>query len=183
MPSGPALDLDSISYPLSDFYIRNRQSLPPLDEIQPVKIPEPYKSLLVHHNDMTSTLENFHGGAIRLKLVGRARQGNHYFREVALVAEGTGKPVEFGAIKIDLSLFPEPACAKILEENWPLGRILKEFGIQFVSQPRGFLRIASDKLINSVLNLAGAHLLYGRRNTLSDPSGRSLAEIVEILPP
>ena len=38
-------------------------------------------------------------------------------------------------------------------------------------------------LINDALKLTGAQVLYGRRNTLFDPKGRSLAEIVEILPP
>ena len=37
--------------------------------------------------------------------------------------------------------------------------------------------------INEALRLSGANVLYGRRNTLYDPEGRPLAEIVEILPP
>jgi hypothetical protein len=60
---------------------------------------------------------------------------------------------------------------------------LKECAIAYASQPKAFLRIASDKLIDKVLDLTGAHVLYGRRNTLSDAAGQSLAEIVEILPP
>jgi hypothetical protein len=179
---GPSLEPGSIAYPLNNFYSRNGHPLPPLEEIDSGKIPEPYKSLLVHQNDMTSTLENFHGAPIHLRLVSRLQDGAEYFREVALLLDGSEKPVEFGAIKINLDLFPPAASEKILEEKWPLGRILKEYGIRFSSQPRGFLRIASDKLINSVLHLSGAHLLYGRRNTLTDPAGRSLAEIVEILP-
>jgi chorismate-pyruvate lyase len=179
----PLPEAGSIAYPLTAFYDRNKQILPPLEEIEPARIPEPYKSLLVHQNDMTSTLETFHGAPIHLRVVSRARTGNEYFREVALLLEGNEKPVEFGAIKINLDLFSEDAGKKILEEHWPLGRILKEGAMKFTSQPRGFLRIASDKLINSVLNLSGAHPLFGRRNTLSDDAGRSLAEIVEILPP
>jgi hypothetical protein len=38
-------------------------------------------------------------------------------------------------------------------------------------------------LISRLLNLPGVHFLYGRRNSLLDPAGYSLAEIVEILPP
>jgi chorismate-pyruvate lyase len=178
-----AVDSNSIAYPLNDFYARNAQLMPPLEEIDPEEVPAPYKSLLVHQHDMTSTLENHHGGRIHLRLIGKLLRGSEYFREVALLVEGTEKPVEFGAIKINLDLFPETARRQILEEHWPLGHILKESGIKFTSEPRAFLRVASDKLINSVLNLSGAHLLYGRRNTLFDRSGQSLAEIVEILPP
>ena len=60
---------------------------------------------------------------------------------------------------------------------------LKDFAIEYQSRPKAFLRLASDKTINEFLKLTGAHLLYGRRNTLLDPAGRALADIVEILPP
>ncbi len=178
-----SVDRESVAYPLNDFYSRQGELMPPLDEIDPERIPQPYKSLLVHQHDMTSTLENYHDARIHLKIIGKARRGDEYFREVALLAEGSEKPVEFGAIKISLELFPESARQQILDERWPLGRILNESGVKFTSQPRAYLRVASDKLIDSVLHLTGAHLLYGRRNSLRDGAGRSLAEIVEILPP
>ncbi len=183
VPSGFGEETNSLAYPLNDFYSRNSQSLPPMESIEPGKIPEPYRSLLVHQSDMTSTLEQFHRGSIRLHIVSQAKRGAEYFREVALMLEKSAKPVEFGAIRIKLDLFPAAAQKEILKEHWPLGRILKQFNIQFISEPRGFLRIASDKLIDRILNLTGAHLLYGRRNTLWNAERASLAEIVEILPP
>src|SRR5215212_2471992 len=154
-PPDPLVDTKSISYPLNDFYNRNGHLLPPLEEVDPETVPQPYKSLLVHQNDMTSTLENYHAARIHLRIVSKLRRGDEYFREVALLLEGSEKPVEFGAIKISLDLFPEGAREDILKERWPLGHILKEHEMKFSSQPRGFLRVASDKLINSVLNLSG----------------------------
>jgi hypothetical protein len=91
--------------------------------------------------------------------------------------------VEFGAIKIHLDRFPEKARTDILEERFPLGHVLKEHAIAYASRPKAFLRIASDPLIDELLNLHGAHILYGRRNTLLNPADEPLAEIVEILPP
>jgi chorismate-pyruvate lyase len=132
---------------------------------------------------MTSTLETFHKAGIHLRLVSRQQRGDEYFREVVLVLDGSETPVEFGAIKIQLDRFPAKAREEILQEQFPLGHILKDNAIAYVSRPKAFLRIASDKTINGLLNLTGAHLLYGRRNTLLDPAGQSLAEIVEILPP
>jgi hypothetical protein len=70
-----------------------------------------------------------------------------------------------------------------LAGRFPLGHILKDCGVAYVSRPQAFLRLASDPLINEVLHLQGAHILYGRRNTLLSPAGKPLAEIVEILPP
>jgi chorismate-pyruvate lyase len=132
---------------------------------------------------MTSTLENFHQAEIHLQLISREQRGADYFREVVLVLDGSEKPVEFGAICIHLERFPGPARLAILEERFPLGRILRDFGIASLSRPQAFLRLASDPTINGLLGLAGVQRLYGRRNNLLDPAGGSLAEIVEILPP
>jgi len=173
----------AIAHPLDEFYERTGLELPPIKRVSGEQVPEPYRSLLVHQSDMTSTLENFHQDRIHLHVVGRDRRNGHYYREVVLQTDQGNKPVEFGAIKINLDLFPADAQAQVLQERHPLGRILKEFGIEFSSRPQGFLRIASDALMHDLLKLSDTQLLYGRRNTLLDKNGRHLAEIVEILPP
>ena len=132
---------------------------------------------------MTPTLEKFHGQDIHLQVLGRRRKNNEYFREVVLLLDGNNQPVEFGAIKINLDRFPSETQRQILEERRPLGHILQECAMKHSSRPSTFLRVASDTLINEALHLTGAHILYGRRNTLFDPENRPLAEIVEILPP
>ncbi len=131
---------------------------------------------------MTPTLEKFHKQHIHLQVLGRRLKADDYFREVILRLDGTNQPVEFGAIKIHLSLFSPVAREQILHERLPLGHILEEYKIPHTSRPRAYLRLATDKLISEVLELSGAHVLYGRRNTLFDPQHRPLAEIVEILP-
>ena len=173
----------SVAHPLDEFYSRSGLNLPPLDQVDGEAMPEPYKCLLVHERDMTSTLENFHKAGIHLRLGSRQQRGDEYFREVVLVLDGSEKPVEFGAIKIHLDRFPEEVRQEILREQFPLGHLLKDFAIEYQSRPKAFLRIASDKTINGLLGLSGAHLLFGRRNTLLNPAGEPLAEIVEILPP
>ncbi len=170
-------------HPLDDFYARSGLVLPPLDSVDGEAVPEPCKSLLVHERDMTSTLESHYGRPVHLRLISRLVSGHDYYREVLLVLDGTERPVEFGAIHIHLDRFPEPIRALILEERLPLGRILNDQAFPYRSQPMAYLRIASDRTIDQLLNIRGAHILFGRRNTLSNPAGEPLAEIVEILPP
>jgi hypothetical protein len=170
-------------YPLDEFYAMRGQEAPVLGHIQAADVPEPYHSLLVHQSDMTSTLENFHHEQLHIKVLARRVVENEYFREVALELNGSGKAVEFGAIKIILDLFPIEARQEILREKQPLGRILTAFGIAFASRPSAYLRMASDDFIEGALKLTGRQFLYGRRNTLMDAWERPLAEIVEILPP
>jgi chorismate-pyruvate lyase len=170
-------------YPLDDFYAARRLPLPVIEEVEPDQIPEPYHRLLVHDKDMTSRLEVFHKRKIHIRMVVRHTRGQEYFREVALELDGSLKPVEFGAIKINLDLFPIEAREEILSELRPLGRILHACRLEFFSRPSAYFRLASDDFIGGVLKLSGVHFLYARRNTLLDGWERPLAEIVEILPP
>ncbi|MDB6111741.1 MAG: hypothetical protein JWR69_3491 [Pedosphaera sp.] len=181
-PAAPTPASFALVHPLDEFYKLAGQPLPPLVAVDGEAVPEPYKRLLVHQNDMTPTLEAFYRGRLHLQVLGRRQKDDSYFREVILLLNATNQPVEFGAIKINLALFPPAAREQILKEELPLGHILEECKILHTSRPRAFLRLASDRLISEVLKLTGAQMLYGRRNTLFDPQGFPLAEIVEILP-
>ena len=172
-----------IAYPLDDFYAQARRALPPIEAVEGDAVPEPYKSLLVHQDDMTPTLEKFHGERIHLSVLSRQQRDDFYFREVVLLLDKTDKPVEFGAIKINLALFPSAARKEILDECRPLGTLLADYTITHTSRPKAYLRVLSDDFINDALKLAQPQWLFGRRNTLWDPQQRPLAEIVEILPP
>jgi hypothetical protein len=170
-------------YPMDEFYALRRDPPPAMQRVEPDKVPEPWRSLLVHQTDMTSTLENYHKEQLHIEVLARHVIENEYFREVALVLNESGKRVEFGAIKILLDLFPVEARQEILREREPLGRILNVFGVVFASRPRAYLRMVSDKFIERALKLKECKILFGRRNTLLDEWDRPLAEIVEILPP
>jgi len=171
------------AYPLDDFYALANRELPPIEQVEGNDVPEPYRQLLVHSSDMTPTLEKFYGERLYLNVISRQTRGDFYFREVILLTQRTRRPVEFGAIKINLALFPAAARRLILEEQEPLGTILGDFKIPHSSRPKAFLRIEADAFIKGALQISGRQVLHGRRNTLFDPQHRAFAEVVEILPP
>ena len=178
---GPAVS--PLIYPLDEFYARAARPLPVVAALAADQMPEPYRSLLAHDRDMTPTLETFHGRQVHLEVISSDQRDDIYLREVVLHLDETDRPVEFGAIRINLAMFPNPARRQILEERLPLGHILAEHRIPHGSRPKAFLRIESDSFIKQSLRLESSHVLYGRRNTLVDPAGHPIAEIVEILPP
>jgi chorismate-pyruvate lyase len=181
-PPAPSAALP-IAYPLDDFYAQQGLALPRIEAVTGGEVPEPYRALLVHQDDMTPTLEKFHGAKIQLTVMRSQQRGDFYFREVVLSLDGSNRPVEFGAIKMNLTLFSSAARKLILEEREPLGHILRDCAVAHASRPKAYLRVASDEFINRALNITGTHTLYGRRNTHFDTQQRALAEIVEILPP
>lgn len=174
---------DSFIYPLSEFYAHARLPMPGIEKIPGDTVPEPYRSLLVHNNEMTPTLETHHESSIHLELVRCERRGDFYFREVVLRLDTDDKPVEFGAIKVYIARFPDDAQDLILREELPLGRIILECGVAHHTEAKSFLRVQSDALMQDKFNLESAVTLYGRKAVISDPQGRPLSEIVEILPP
>ena len=180
MSSSPALP---IAYPLDDFYTQAGRALPVIEALAGEAVPEPYRALLVHLDDMTPTLERFHGGRLHLTVLSRQQRDEFYFREVVLRLDQSETPVEFGAIKINLALFPAAARREILEERRPLGTLLADYALTHTSRPQAFFRLRSDEFINAALNLTAPQWLYGRRNTLWNPQQIPLAEIVEVLPP
>ena len=173
----------NLLYPLSEFYLQDGLTLPAVTGIDGQQLPEPYKTLLVHETDMTSTLEKYHDQKLRLRILRRRLEGDEYSRQVLLVTERDQKPVEFGAIKINLQHFAEEVRQQILEERRPLGAILYDEKIPYISRPIAFIQVTPDAIMKSVLGLGDNILLFGRRNVLMSPSQQILADILEVLPP
>lgn len=170
-------------FPLDRFYARHEIALPPVQTLAAEEVPQPYRQLLCGKHDMTPTLEAFHKDRIRLRVLERWQEGEALWRLVALELAGNGRPVEFGAIVIHLSLFPKEAAEVVLEGRCPLGSILAIHHIYHESSPYGFVSVQSDATINNALGLEGSQTLYGRRNVLRTGDGSAIADILEILPP
>jgi hypothetical protein len=174
-------DAASLLKPLADFY--TGRALPEVRFTEAARIPQKYRRLLDHSNDMTSTLQRFHDEEIRVHALESRQDDTCYEREVLLVTRDTRRTVEFGAIRILLELFPAGAQREIFRAEMPLGAILQSFGIEYKSKPRAFFEIESDDVMNTALALSHTQTLYGRCNEITNSEGQVLAEIVEILPP
>ncbi len=151
--------------------------------VVPEAIPQPQRSLLVHDHDMTSTLARFHGEPIELRVLDCKLSRDHYRRHIVLETAHSRRPAEYGAIRVNLPLLTETARTEVLQARGPLGGILTAHGITFRCCPGAYFKILSNELINESLRLDEAKWLYGRCNCLSDAGGRTMAEVIEILPP
>jgi chorismate-pyruvate lyase len=170
-------------HPLTIFRKRDGRPLPIFEEIDGAAMPDPYRSLLVHHGDMTSRLEQFHGSPMKLRILHIERTGSEYRREVLLCAQDSGLPVEYGAIEIHLDAFPEELREQIVEGRLPLGGLLNRANFTYSSSPRAFLRLLPDLSLSRLFGLDNSVSLYGRCNVLLDQTGAELAHIVEVLRP
>lgn len=179
--AAPRVASNGVLFPLDLLYARSGVQLPVARPIEPDDIPQPYRSLLVHRTDMTSTLERHFGGSVVLRPLTTFTQGPWYFRRVLLAQESTGRPLEMGAVRIKIGSFPERIRKQILANDIPLGRLLREGEVRFESVPRMFLSLAPNPEMMGVFWMSESKTLYGRRTEMTH-NGTKIGDIVEVLP-
>lgn len=178
---GLSLSTDGILFPLDFVYARSGVEQPRVQAIEPDEIPLPYRALLVHRSDMTLTLERHFGGRVALRPLATFQHGPWYFRRVLLAQEYTGRPVEMGAIRIRIRAFPARIQKQILKNDVPLGRLLRDGGVDYESRPIVFLSVAPNSEMMGVFWMREAKMLYGRRTEMMH-NGTKIGDIVEVLP-
>ena len=168
--------------PFHFFYEKEGREMPDFTFLEGEEVPYPYRSLLVHNNDMTPTLAAFHHSRLYLDVHQHESSEEFVMRLVSLHAAASENPVEYGAIAIQLGAFPEEVRKKVIEGRKPLGGILGEYGVDHRGSPTAYFSVPADELIANALHQQPGELLYGRCNQLIDADGAIFADIVEILP-
>ena len=168
-------------YPLDLVYRRAGIDVPAFEEVAPDDIPLPYRTLLVHDSDMTLTLERHFGGRVVLRPLSTFSLGGSYFRRVLLVQEYAGQPVEMGAIRMELDAFDAPLRRQILDNEIPLGSILRDRRFEYASRVKAFLQLTPNPEMMGVFWMREQRVLYGRRTEVIR-GGRKIGDIVEVLP-
>lgn len=153
-----------------------------LRAVQPDDLPEPARQLLVHQRDMTSTLAEFHGGALRVDILQQKRTADFYLREVFLRVVASGAVAEYGVIAIAMDRFSTEQQHAIEAGRAPLGSLLHHFRIPFESAPVCFFAVPPETRAGTRLDGFNHRPSHGRFNQLATPSGDPLAWIMEILP-
>lgn len=172
---------EGLLYPLDLVYERAGIEVPRVEVVRPDDIPLPYRSLLVHGIDMTLTLERHFGGRVVLRPLSTFTEGGSYFRRVLLVQEYAGQPVEMGAIRMRLDAFGNDIRRQILENEVPLGRILRDGRFEYESRVKAFLAVTPNPEMMGVFWMREPRVLYGRRTEIVR-RGAGIGDIVEVLP-
>ena len=168
--------------PFHFFYEKAGVALPDFTFLEGSEVPYPYRSLLVHQNDMTPTLAAFHHSKLYLEVHAHESSDEFVMRLVSLHAKSSDKPVEYGAIAIQLESLPEPVREEVISGKKPLGGILGEYQVVHSGKPSSYFSVPIDALIADALDQREGEILYGRCNQLLNAEGMVFADIVEILP-
>lgn len=173
---------ESLLWPLNLFCTVHSRVLPQITPLFGQQMPEPYKQLLVHKQNMTSTLEAFHASTIHIERLNVMPGEQETSREVVLRLDTNDKPVEYGASRIFIRSLPPKALELIDEGKIPLGTLLRMCDCKHTVEPSGFFRLRATPFFDNVFRDLDGSPLYGRRNTLVALDGKPIAEVCEILP-
>ena len=77
--------------------------------------------------------------------------------------------------------FPERIRKQILKNDVPLGRLLRDGGVEYESRPKMFLSVTPNPEMMGVFWMREPKTLYGRRTEMIH-NGVKIGDIVEVLP-
>ena len=145
-------------------------------------VPEPYRSLLVHTHHMTVTVEQFYGGPVDVRVLDSVRDGDEYARSILLVHRESGRVVQSGVVRIDLSLLAPKVREEILAEDTPLGRVLIQNNVLRRVQPTGYLCVALSAELATAFGCDIGQEAYGRLGVIYT-DGKPAIQVLEVLAP
>ena len=145
-------------------------------------VPQPYHQLLVHTHHMTVTVEAFYGSPVDVKVLACRRDGDEYARKILLALREGGSVVQFGLVRINLGVCPEPVRNEILEGKTPLGRVLIRHDMLRRIEPTAFLKVRLAPRMAEWFGVAPGSETYGRLGVIYTGDAPAV-EVLEILAP
>jgi chorismate-pyruvate lyase len=172
-----APDFDALYHLFRDLADKPHAELIPAENV-----PEPYRELLVHTHHMTVTVERYYGEPVNVRVLDHWREGDEYARKILLTLAHRGDVVQFGLVRIDLSVCPPRVREAILSGQVPLGRALIENDMLRRIEPTGFLRVYPGPVMAGWFGCPEGTETYGRLGVIYTGE-HPVIEVLEILAP
>ena len=173
----PDVTLDELYAPFADHSDR------PVAVTLPGEVmPEPYQTLLDHCHHMTVTVEEFYGDSVNVVVLDEVRTEIYYARKIILALAESGRPVQFGVVRVELGALAEAVREEILSGRTPLGRVLIRHRVLREVRPVGFFRCHLTGAMAGWLGATPGAETYGRLGVIT-AGGAVAVRVAEVLAP
>src|SRR5947208_11456864 len=172
----PALDH------LAGLFYSDLAELGTLEEVLVESVPEPYRTLLAHHDHMTVSVEKHHGSPVDVEVLAAKRSGDYYSRKIILHRQSDRRVVLFGIPRLNLRLVDDDVRREILSESKPLGRVLIEHNVLREVQLASLYRITPGPDLCRLFDVQDPLATYGRTAFIYC-DGYPAVELLEIVAP
>lgn len=158
----PHAELNSLTQSFPD--------IPPLVEaaehVPAALVPEPYRTLLVHNEHMTVTMEQYHRCGVDVRILDHRHDGNVYSRKILLLKSGTETVVQFGIVRFDFSFVTDAVREEIIDGDAPLGRVLINHNVLRHIDLGALLRVKAGESLAKYFGMNAGEFTYGRLATI-----------------
>jgi chorismate-pyruvate lyase len=152
------------------------------EEVLAESMPEPYRSLLAHHEHMTVSVERHHKCAVDVQVLEAKQTGDYYSRKIVLHRQSDQRVVLFGIPRLNLRLVDDEVRREILSQNAPLGRVLIQHNVLREVQLASLYRVSPGPDLLKSFGLAQPQITYGRTAFIYC-DGYPAVELLEIVSP
>lgn len=177
--SGDAVDLDVL---VSLFYGDRGDRLAHFVPVGNHQMPAEYRQLLDHDSHMTIAVESFHDSPVDVRVERSALAQGRYAREILLVAQKTGRVVQYGIVRLRPDLLQSDVWREIEAGDTPLGRVLIRHNVfRQVERVALWKAIAGPALANLLQMRQGGETFGRTARIFCD--GEPAIELLEIVSP
>ena len=176
----PADSADVELESLIGLFFEDASELGRFEEVTAEQVPEPSRSLLAHDRHMTVTVEKYHGSPVDVQVLQSRTDGDLYSRKILLTRQSDGRVVQFGIVRLHMSVLSPEVSAEIERMETPLGRILINHGVFRVVKLLSLLKIQCGSELAETMGLEVDQECYGRTARIFC-DGAPAIELLEIV--
>lgn len=151
-----------------------------IDCVSAEEVPSPSRELLAHEHHMTVTVEKYHGGPVDVQVLDSRTDGHHYSREILLTRQSDGGVVQYGIVRLDMSVLASEVRQEIEAQQTPLGHILIKHNVLRRVKLLGLCRIVSGEVVAKHFSLQPGDVVFGR-TALIYCDGKPAIELLEVV--
>ena len=144
-------------------------------------LPAVAAKLLDHNHHMTVTVEAHHDCPVNVKVLEEFDSGTHYCRKILLTCSDAGKTVQFGIVRLDMSVLTDEIQALIREKQIPLGRILISHDVMRAVKLERLYQITMGEELAGHFGKSAGEVCFGRTAWMY-VAGKPAIELLEIVP-
>ena len=165
---------------LIELFYDDSDQLGQFAQVDAQEVPLPSRDLLAHEHHMTVTVEKFHGCPVDVQVLASRDDDTHYSRKILLTRQSDGGVVQFGIVRLNMSVLAPEVQHEIRSQQTPLGRILIQHGVLRQVRLLTLCRIEAGAELAGYFGLPPGDVVYGR-TALIFCDGAPAIELLEVV--
>ena len=149
-------------------------------EITSEEMPESPRRLLAHNHHMTVTVEEFHQSPVDVRVIETDGTDDAYSRKIELTRTSDHEVVQFGIVRLDLTVLDDPVRKEIESQTIPLGRVLINHNVLREVKLQHLFRIRAGEVLSNSFGVNRDEDVFGR-TAMIWCNGSPAIELLEIV--